>query len=94
MLLMEKNQLKVLADLRISMEHFQHITCGMKNISAYLIVFHRCTRDEFSTLFIPKRVPPMLFQDPYLQGQTFLHPNHDNLPLILTQQPGPSSPVF
>lgn len=32
------------------MEHLQHITCGMKNMSAYLTVFHTLTRDKLSTM--------------------------------------------
>lgn len=67
------------------MEHFQHIMCGMKNISAYLIVFHRFTRDTFSTMVCHTKERAFHAISESLSTLTnFSLPNQNNLPLIQT----------
>lgn len=67
------------------MEHFQHITCDMKNISAYSIVFHRFTRDTFSTMICHTKERTLRAISESLSTLTNSSlPNQNNLPLIQT----------
>lgn len=67
------------------MEHFQHITCGMKNISAYLIVFHSFTRETFSTMVCHTKERAFhAISESLSTLANFSLSNQNNLPLIQT----------